>query len=160
MQRVIFHWTGGTHEVSNLDREHYHFIVDGRGGVHAGKHAVINNARPVHGRYAAHTLGCNTGSIGISMAAMLNGVESPYNPGKFPLTKVQFEAAAQLVARLCKQYKIEVTRKTVLSHAEVQPTLGIRQRGKWDITRLPWDASIKGAIPCGDAFRALVKSNL
>lgn len=160
MKRIILHWTGGTHTVSSLDRQHYHFIVDGCGGIHAGIYPVKNNERLVGGRYAAHTLGCNTGSIGVSMAAMLNGTEVPYNPGKYPLTQVQWEATAKLVARLCRLHKILVTRRTVLSHAEVQPTLGIKQRGKWDITRLPWNANIYGAIPCGDVFRAAVLREL
>jgi hypothetical protein len=53
-----------------------------------------------------------------------------------------------------------VDRKTVLSHAEVQQTLGITQKGKWDIARLPFDDSIKGAIAIGDQMRGLVKSKL
>jgi len=156
MKRIILHWTGGTHTVSALDREHYHFIVDGQGKLFEGRHKPEANLNPKSGAYAAHTLGCNTGSIGISMAAMLNATESPFNAGKYPLTKVQFEAAAMQVAKLCKQYGIPVSKKTVLSHAEVQPTLGIRQRGKWDITHLPWNPKIVGAIECGDEFRRLV----
>ncbi|MGF7055404.1 hypothetical protein GGC47_004615 [Bosea sp. OAE752] len=47
-----------------------------------------------------------------------------------------------------------MTPKTVLSHAEVQGTLKIAQRGKWDIARLAFDPSAVGAKACGDTFRA------
>ncbi|WP_248311240.1 hypothetical protein [Bosea sp. UNC402CLCol] len=47
-----------------------------------------------------------------------------------------------------------MTPKTVLSHAEVQGTLKIAQRGKWDIARLAFDPPVGGAKACGDMFRA------
>ncbi|MER8369697.1 hypothetical protein NKH70_28955 [Mesorhizobium sp. M0991] len=42
-----------------------------------------------------------------------------------------------VVAELCKYYRIKVTSKTVLSHAEVESNLGIEQRGKWDSPGCP-----------------------
>jgi hypothetical protein len=63
---------------------------------------------------------------------------------------VPWNALAYVLAQLCKRYGIKVDRKTVLSHAEVQPTLKITQKGKWDIARLPFDTSIQGAIPIGE----------
>lgn len=160
MKRVILHWTAGSYAVSWLDKAHYHFIIDGNGSVCSGRHPVSANEVLRYGKYAAHTLGCNTGSIGISIAAMAGAIENPFNAGRFPLKKEQFYAAAALTARLCRQYGIEVTARTVLSHAEVQSTLGIKQRGKWDIARLPWDLTIKGATQCGDSFRNLVREHL
>ena len=47
-----------------------------------------------------------------------------------------------------------VTPHTVLSHAEVQQALGIKQRGKWDISHLAFDPWGIGAKACGDIFRA------
>lgn len=41
----------------------------------------------------------------------------------------------------------------MLSHAEVQTTLGIRQSGKWDVARLAFDPSVVGAKAVGDLFR-------
>ena len=52
---------------------------------------------------------------------------------------------AALVANLALHYKIPVTPQTILTHAEVQPTLGIKQRGKWDVTRIPYRSDLVGA---------------
>ena len=37
---------------------------------------------------------------------------------KFPLTKIQCEAAFKLIAELCKKYNIKITPQTVLTHYE------------------------------------------
>jgi hypothetical protein len=55
---------------------------------------------------------------------------------------------------------VPVTPKTVLSHAEVQANLGIKQKGKWDIAILPWDRSFDTARECGDEFRRMVQEHL
>jgi hypothetical protein len=62
----------------------------------------------------------------------------------------------RLIAQLAHFYKIPVTNKTIPSHAEVQPNLGIQQAGKWDFTRLAFDPSVVGAKACGDKMRAEV----
>lgn len=157
MERLIIHWSAGTHTVSALDRQHYHYIIDGAGAVHRGDHPVSANAGPlVAGRYAAHTLNANTGSIGIALAAMVGAVERPFNAGRYPITPAQVDALARLCADLCRDYTIPVTRKTVLTHAEVQPTLGIAQRGKWDISWLPGMSAPGNPVTVGDTIRARV----
>lgn len=159
MQRVILHWTGGSYTASSLDKEHYHFVVEGDGTVLRGNHSIADNVS-ISGKtsdeYAAHTKGCNTGSIGVSMCAMASAVEAPFDAGKYPLTEKQWKRAAELIADLCRTYRIPVTAKTVLTHAEVQKNLGIKQNGKWDIARLPFDESIVGATACGDNLRIRV----
>ena len=72
------------------------------------------------------------------------------------MTKAQWDKLAVVVADLCRFYGIPVTPKTVLSHAEVQGTLGITQRGKWDFTRLAFAPEVKGAKACGDLLRTAV----
>lgn len=156
MKRIILHWTAGTSTAGDLDREHYHFIVEGSGRVTPGDRRPEDNEDISDNIYAAHTLNCNTGAIGVALAGMFGAIEQPFTAGQFPITASQMDAACALVARLCAQYSIPVTRQTVLTHAEVQPTLGIKQLGKWDIARLPWDASIQGAIPVGDWIRSKV----
>lgn len=69
------------------------------------------------------------------------------------MTREQGEALPAVLADLCRRYAIPVTPSTVLSHAEVQGTLGIKQRGKWDISRLAFDPSVMGAKACGDLIR-------
>ncbi|TPE42927.1 peptidoglycan recognition protein family protein, partial [Amaricoccus solimangrovi] len=94
--------------------------------------------------------------IGVALCGMVGAVEAPFSPGLHPINELQLRAAAQLVADLCGRYGIPVTPRTVLTHAEVQPTLGIAQRGKWDIARLPWRPDLVGPRPVGDYIRQLV----
>lgn len=158
MKRIIIHWTAGGHTPSNLDRGHYHFIIAGDGSVVKGVHPVEANEKPQKGKYAAHTLNCNTGSIGVAVAAMAGAVERPFSAGKSPITQAQLTALAGLCRDLVAKYRIPVTRETILSHAEVQPTLGIKQRGKWDIAWLPGMKAPGNPVEVGDKIRWMIKS--
>ncbi len=160
MQRVIVHWTAGTHSASEADRGHYHVLIEGSGKPVRGKPSIKLNEAPAKAGYAAHTLNCNSGSIGVSMCCMGGAIESPFSAGKYPMTREQWEAMTSAVADLCRRYSIPVTDKTVLSHAEVQNNLGIQQRGKWDFTRLAFAPSVVGAKACGDMMRAEVRAKL
>lgn len=160
MKRIVAHWTAGSHKVSEIDREHYHIIWNGEGTPVRGDHPISDNVSTGDGDYAAHTRGCNTGSIGVSLACMAGALEQPFKPGAFPMTKVQWDAMIDGIAQLCTFYRIPVTLRTVLSHAEVQKTLGIQQRNKWDISRLAFDPAIKGARACGDRMRDEVRAKL
>lgn len=154
---IVVHWSAGTHKVSSTDKQHYHFIVDGAGNVVQGIHTVEDNDKTNDGNYAAHTAGANTGRIGVSMAGMMGARENPFEAGNYPLTKPQWAAMIKLVASLAKKYKIPITPQTILTHAEVEKTLGIKQKGKWDITRIPFKPDLIGAKACGDFLRAEVK---
>lgn len=156
MKRIITHWSAGSHTPSALDRKHYHFIIDGSGKVHEGNFKPEANLKPVSGKYAAHTLNCNTGSIGVALAAMAGATERPFNAGKYPITQAQMAALYGLLRKLCDQYGIPVTRQTVLSHAEVHPTLGIKQKGKWDIAWVPGMSGIGNPVDVGDMIRKRV----
>jgi hypothetical protein len=157
MARIILHWTAGSHKATDFDRKHYHVLVEGDGKIVKGFPSIALNSLPkARGNYAAHTLNCNTGSIGLSMCCMAGAIERPFNAGKYPLTHSQWKAAAKAAAALCKRYGIKVTPKTVLSHAEVQANLGILQRGKWDVAILPFNPDLNTAKECGDIFREAV----
>lgn len=160
MSRVHLHWTGGNHKASAYDLQHYHVLIEGDGKVLRGKPSIALNSPPPKAGYAAHTLNANSASIGISMCCMVGAVERPFKPGRAPLTKAQWDMASTVTAQLCKRYNIPVTPKTVLSHAEVQANLGIRQRFKWDVTILPFDRSFDTARECGDRFRAEVAAKM
>lgn len=160
MARIILHWTAGQHMASAVDKEHYHILIEGNGRLVRGDSSIFDNVSTGDGDYAAHTLGLNTGSIGVSMCCMVGAVENPFNPGIAPMTKQQWYAMTSVVAELCRRYSIQITPRTVLSHAEVQGTLGIAQRGKWDFTRLAFDPSVIGAKACGDRMRAEVSAKL
>lgn len=154
LQRIICHWTAGTHNASESDRQSYHFLIEGNGRlVKGGPSVAANSGRRVKVGYAAHTHNCNQGSIGISLCCMGGAQEQPFRAGSYPMTRAQWETLAVAVAELCKRYRIKVTRRTVLSHAEVERVLGIEQKGKWDISRLAFDPSVSGADACGDRLR-------
>lgn len=161
MKRIIIHWSAGGHWATATDREHYHFVIEGDGSIVDGVHAPEANAVIGNGKsYAAHTRNANTGSIGVALAAMRGAVERPFNPGPSPITDKQLTALSRLCARLCRKYQISVTRQTVLTHAEVQPTLGIQQRGKWDITWLPDMDKPGDAVKVGDRLRKMISQEL
>lgn len=160
MERIICHWTAGAHKASDFDRSHYHLLIESDGTLVRGIPSIKLNEAPAKKGYAAHTLSLNSGSIGVSLCCMGGATESPFNPGKYPMTEKQWTALTSLVAELCRRYGIPITDKTVLSHAEVQNNLGIAQRGKWDITRLAFAPEIKGAKACGDKLRAEAKAKL
>lgn len=156
--RCIAHWAVTKYKCDETSKAHYHFIYEGDGKEVVGHYTPEANENTADGKYAAHTLHCNTGSIGFSCAAMFGAIDVD-RPGKFPITAAQFDAMCSGIARECKKRGIKVTPKTVLSHAEVEPNLGIKQRGKWDIAVLP-HANLKGAKACGDLIRSTVQAKL
>jgi N-acetyl-anhydromuramyl-L-alanine amidase AmpD len=111
----------------------------------------------VEGEYAAHTRKANSYAIGIGICAMSGAKTQPLIGGKYPVTKAQWETAVSLIAALAHRYNIPVTEKTILTHAEIQPNLGIWQRGKWDIAWLPFWTKTMSAKAVGDKLRAEVK---
>lgn len=157
MKRIICHWTAGSHKASSLDKQHYHIIIEGDGTLVRGIHTITDNESTSDGNYAAHTLGSNTGSIGISVCCMAGAAEHPFDPGNFPMTEVQWRKMAEVAADLCQVYGIEVKPTTVLGHGEVERNLNIKQKGKWDPMVLPWDTSLT-RTEVGDRFRDLVKA--
>jgi hypothetical protein len=160
MARIVVHWTGGGSKASATDKKHYNVLIEGDAKLVRGNPSIALNQAPVKPGYAAHTLNCNSGSIGVSLCGMAGAQESPFRAGSSPLTKEQWDILPGVLADLCRRYGIPVTPSTVLSHAEVQATLGIKQRGKWDIARLPFDPSVTTAKAIGDQLRARVRALL
>lgn len=158
MHRIIVHWTAGSHKASATDRSHYHVLIEGDGTVVRGDPSITGNQPPLR-NYAAHTLNCNSGSIGVSMCAMA-GAQEGGSYGKSPLTKAQWDKMIEVVAALCYRYGIKVTSQTVLTHAEVERNLNIKQRGKWDIAVLPFDPTFDTAAKCGARLRSEVQNRL
>lgn len=119
-RRVICHWTGGDYSASALDRQHYHILIERDGNLVRGLHTIADNDFTSDGKYAAHTLGTNTGSIGVAVCCMAGAEERPFKPGTRPMSEHQWEVMAEVVAELCRRYDIAVTPRTVLGHGEVQ----------------------------------------
>jgi len=158
VKRIIIHWTAGTHLASSSDLDHYHVLVEGDGKIRQGRRNPEANRSTSDGDYAAHTRALNTGSIGVALCAMHGAREGPFRAGTHAITSEQVEALARVCADLCQTYNIPVTRETVLTHAEVEPTLGVRQRAKWDITWLPGMSEPDDAVVVGDTLRSMVRA--
>lgn len=160
VHRVILHWTGGAYPVSTLDKSHYHAII--------GKDGVAVKGFTPTGWVCGHTRNLNSGSYGLSIAAMAGAVEGgPY--GQFPMREVQYERAAQACADVVAAYNLAVNKRTVLCHQEVTYVYGplatprgpenLRQRGKWDVSELPWERSqgiVRSKEEVWQAFRGKV----
>lgn len=152
-RRIILHWTAGTYQATAHDRASYHVMIEGSGrhvrGVDIQHNCPLNKAS-----YAAHTLNANGNAIGVATCCMAGAVQSPFNAGKYPLTKKQWNALIIAAGDLCRRYFIPVTPQTVLGHGEVERHLGIRQLGKWEFM-LPW-APRMTVYQAGDELRRRV----
>jgi hypothetical protein len=157
MRRIICHWTAGQYRASEEDRQHYHILVESDGRLVRGVRSIADNVSTADGVYAAHTLGFNTGSIGISACCMAGAVESPFRGGTCPMTRVQWEALARVAAELAQVYRIPVTPTTVLGHGEVEVNCGKPQKQKWDPMILPWNQGLS-RTQVGTMFRAMVQN--
>ena len=158
--RSITHWTAGGGRASAIDKKHYHRITEYDGTIVNGNEEIADNIVTSDGDYAAHTLNLNTGSAGFSMAGMREAqdIDSPDWAGPSPINERQFEAHCKMLAEFHLAQGIAVSGRTCLTHAEVQPTLGVKQNGKWDFTRLPFKPDLRGAIPVGNYLRERVSS--
>lgn len=146
MTRLIIHWTVGNNTPNDTDLLHYHYVVGYEKNTKTlkhfnGTHSIADNVSTNDGKYAAHTRNLNRGSIGVSICGMVGATEKG-GDGKQPITKEQLEYTAKLVADLCRFYDIPMDRNHVMTHAEVEERLGVKQAGKWDIDRLPWNKKL------------------
>lgn len=148
MNRIVMHHSGGRYAPNALDIKAYHGLVGGEGQRIAGKYPVLSNApgRITKGRYAAHTWKLNTGAIGRAIAAMHQGQWAyPYR-GPCPVKPVQVDELLRWVAEDAIEWGIPIEPEFILTHAEVQITLGVTQRNKWDFDYDP-RARSKGRDP-------------
>ncbi len=159
MKRIVLHWTGGAYTASELDRAHYHLLIEGDGTLVPGVHRIACNGAPAREPRASHTRNCNTGSIGVAVCCMAGATERPFSAGRFPMTQLQWETMARVVAELCARFDISVGTTTVLGHGEVQSVLSIPQRGKWDPLVLPWAPNVPRQEVM-ERFRSRVRQHL
>lgn len=158
MQRIILHHTAGSYAPNAVDKRAYHRLVDGEGEVHDGLHPIAANsagAPMAAGTYAPHCLNLNRGSIGLSICAMANAEWGTPAAWSHPVRPAQVDALVAEAARLCMLYGIHPSRRFVLSHAEVEPTLGVKQKAKWDFDYpLRGGPSLRDPLAIGDELRA------
>lgn len=156
MKRIILHWTAGANFPNATDLQHYHFVIDKGGKVYNGIYKPEDNLNCNDGKYAKHTGGGNTGSIGVAVCGMA-GYNGKLASTKYPLTSKQIEKMFSLVAELCKKYNIVVTPDTVMTHYEFGKSHpNTSSAGKIDITILPPYFSVKPQ-QVGDFIRQKVK---
>ncbi len=149
--RIHWHWTGGGHEPNATDLKAYHALINGEGKIRWPVDPTTSRS---------HTLNANGGAIGLSICAMAGADERPLIWGRAPITPAQVSALVRETARLCRTYDIPISRWSTLSHAEIQPTLGITQKSKWDITVLPGMTATADPIAVGDRLRDLAAREL
>lgn len=157
LNRIIIHHTAGTYKANATDLSHYHYLVESDGKIIRGKFIPEDNANCNDGKYAAHTGGGNTGSIGISLCGMYGYISGKPSSTKYPLTQKQWEACWKKVAQLCKEYNIAVSPETVLTHYEfglAHPNTS--SSGKIDINYLHISPDVE-AKKVGDYIRGKVK---
>lgn len=137
MKRIIIHWTGGNLKPNQYEKECYHYLIDETGKIHEGIYKPEDNENCKDGKYAKHTGGGNTSSIGIGLCGMFNYYNRS-NIGNYPLTKKQCESAFKFISQLCKKYNIKITPQTVLTHYEFgKANPKTSSYRKIDITFLP-----------------------
>lgn len=155
LHRIHWHWTAGAYGAIALERRAYNGLVDTHGNRVDGDFRFEAQARYQVGRAASHTLNANTGAIGLACDAMAGAKEVPFEVGLAPLTMDMVWELCEWTAELCAAYDIPVSKTSTLSHAEIQPTLGIRQNSKWDITWLPGMKKPDDPILVGDRLRGM-----
>lgn len=160
--RIVMHHTGGPFTATTTDLRSYHTITQGDGSTVPGRFGYDANAIGTFlrsGHYAAHTARLNTGAIGKAVACMGGGLWKDPRACKFFPNSAQMTAFLIAVAKDAKRYGIPVTRENILSHAEVEITLGVKQANKWDFDYDPFGLSdSRDPIEIGDMLRDKVKA--
>lgn len=157
LHRIHWHWTAGAYGDIALERRAYNGLVDQDGNRIDGDWRFEAQGRYVARKIgASHTKNANTGAIGLACDAMAGAKERPFRTGTAPLTWPMLWELCEWTAELCHAYDIPVTKYSVLTHAEIQPTLGIQQVGKWDITWLPEMDAPGDPIEVGNTLRGMV----
>ncbi len=157
LHRIHWHWTAGAYGIISLEKRAYNYLIDENGDIHDGLFRAEAQANYRVGHAASHTLNANTGAIGVSIDAMAGAKENPFDWGKAPITEQQIDQLVDLSAELGLLYDIPPMPTAMLSHAEVQETLGIRQKWKWDIKILPGMERPQNAIVIGNILRERVR---
>lgn len=158
---IIMHHTGGAYFANATDLAAYHSITQGDGTTVKGKHPYSANAvgkRLEKGAYAPHTLNLNSGKIGKAIACMADGDWNyPRASSYFP-RPAQVDAFLMDVAKDAKFYNIPITPRTVLTHAEVEITLGVNQRNKWDFDYDPYGTlETRDPLAIGEMMRDTIR---
>lgn len=142
MKRIIIHWTAGVYAPNDKELGCYHYLIGYNPKTESaylvnGKCKPEDNLNCYDGKYAPHTGGGNTGSIGVSICAMF-GYKDSKNVGNYPITEAQLRLLYRTCASLAKKYDIPVTPTGIMTHYEFgKKNPNTTSRGKCDIVYLP-----------------------
>lgn len=139
INKIIIHHTGGSYKACYVDKQCYHYIIQGDGTIVTGVYKPEDNINCKDGKYAQHTYLGNTGAIGVAVAcnykySMFDKTSTPY-----PLNKKQYSSLINLIVELIRKYNIKLN--DVTTHYMHDKQKNIKQ-GKSDITYLPWEPNI------------------
>ena len=161
LRSISLHWTAHDYEAVFPA---YHFCLRGVSDVVVAQtHDLRANMRDLRrspaGRYAAHTLGRNSWSIGIAVCGM--GAARPSDFGRYPLSPVQIDALCTVARTLADAYGIPLA--AIRTHAEAALEDGYfgadDDELRWDIARLearPEPLADREAALTGDLLRARI----
>jgi len=159
---IRWHWAASSYAVNEEVLSHYNDGHDHLGNSYDGgaraEHQANYNWRTGVG--VSHTKNNNSGIIGQAVIAMGNAEGWPLDVGQYPMTWVGIDAMLMRSIDYHHQFDIPISPWSMLTHAEVQPTLGIAQRGKWDIRWLPNGSTVVDARKAGDILRARMQAML
>jgi len=159
---IIWHWSASSYGVTEEVLSHYNDGHDYLGNSYDGgaraEHQANYNWRTGVG--VSHTRNSNTGRIGQTVIAMGGAEGWPLDEGNFPITWAGIDAMLMRSIDYHYQFDIPISPWSTLTHAEVQPTLGIAQRGKWDIRWFPEETKVVSARAGGDILRKRMTSLL
>lgn len=147
MKRIIIHWTAGTYTPNEHEKNCYHYLIAFNPKNNAayqvnGRFKPEDNLNCYDGKYAAHTGGGNTGSIGVSLCAM-GGYKNITEVGNYPIRQEQLNLLYKLCSQLSKKYSIPINSNCILTHYK----FGLKNpnttsKGKIDIVYLPSQPNI------------------
>ena len=103
--KIYLHWTAGRYDQDFGD---YHLCIHGDG--------TISKTRDFDVRPEA-TWRRNSGSIAIALDCCYDA--TPDDLGDYPPTEIQIETLAMVVAAICDELDIDITKENVMTHAEV-----------------------------------------
>lgn len=114
---IIIHHIGNTN--ADVDAATVHNWHKGQGWSGIGYHflirkdGTIQRGRPMN-TVGAHAYGANSRSVGINIVGNFE-IDLP--------TRAQVDAAVELIAALCKVYRIRPSERTIIGHRDVNKTL-------------------------------------
>ena len=153
---LIWHWTAGRDMPTKNDLKHYNDVFDFEGNQYDGGARIEHQANYDwrHRVGVSHSLNANTGRGGLAVAGMYNAEGWPeLKWGSHPITWEGIDGMLERSAEYCHAFEIPVSKWTTLSHAEIQQTLGIKQKNKWDYMVLPGFSEPKNAVIVGNILR-------